>query len=161
MTASNRTKAGSTASTAAEDTSAVDAPVETEARDSGDTSAPAEMDVPAADPEPVAAAPAAVALATPEPEALTEAQAKFREGRVPIVLAHPVSGIESYRRLRLDSDPDRPDEKIGYPVGATVFLTQEDARAVIMSGYAQIDPEDKAAVRAALRPDKYAAANQA
>lgn len=146
MTTSNRTKAGTTASTA-DDTSSVDAPVETEAPISADTSSPASLDAPVD--VPAAEAPAVPAAEEEAPA--TAEQAKFQRGRVPITLAHPISRIENYRRLRLDSDPDRPDPAVGYPVGAVVWLVPEDAHAVIKAGYAQVDPEDKAAVRAAVR----------
>lgn len=156
MTASARSKTGpSSASTTADDDATTAA--ETEASMSADTEATPPHDPPA----PTATA-AVVDAPDPvpsvDPKVETVEQAAFRKGRVPIKLSHPISGIENYRRLRLDSDPDRPEPDLGYPVSATIWVVPDDARAVIMSGYAQVDPEDHAAVRAAVRGEAAPAA---
>lgn len=166
MTTANRSKAGTSSassSTTADETSTTAVPAETEAPMDGDTSAPAPLDTPADSAPIAAAAPTPAAAAAPAPaaapgEALTVEQTEFRKGRVAIKLSHPISGIENYRRLRLDSDPDRPDVDLGYSVGATIWVVPDDARAVIMSGYAQVDPENQAAVRAAVRGETAPAA---
>lgn len=153
MTASNRTKAASAASTPTD--ADPGSQVETEAPMAGDTSSPALLDAPASEPQSAPAAAEEPAAAEAEP-ALTDKQQAFRKGRVPIVLAHPLDGIDNFRRLRLDTDPDQPEN--GYTVGSTVWLVPDDARAVINAGYAQVDPEDKDAVRAAVRGEQAAPA---
>lgn len=66
------------------------------------------------------------------------------KGKVPITLAHPIENEEHMRRLRLDV------KEGGYGVHDVVYLTPDDARALINAGLAQVDPEDPTAVRAAL-----------
>jgi hypothetical protein len=76
--------------------------------------------------------------------AVSAADDPANKNKVPITLAHPITNEEHQRRLRLDVKPG------GYQVHDVIWLTRDDARAVIKSGLAQVDPENKDAVRAAL-----------
>lgn len=77
----------------------------------------------------------------------TRAKSKPDEtaGKVLITLAHPLTA-EQAQRLALPAEPCK--------VGDEVWLWPATARAVIGAGYAQIDPEDKAAVAKALTPEQ-------
>jgi hypothetical protein len=70
-----------------------------------------------------------------------------RKGKVAVKLAHPLDKVEDLRRLRLDDEKEG-----GYRVGDEVWLSPDDARTLITAGYAQTDPENKAAVEAVLAP---------
>jgi hypothetical protein len=72
-------------------------------------------------------------------------QEEDRTGKVPIKLANPIENPEHQRRLRLTEKPG------GYNVHDVVWVTPDDARALITAGLAQVDPEDRTAVLAAIR----------
>lgn len=91
------------------------------------------------------AAPAEVEAPMSEADAPAAVQDEDHTGKVPIKLANPIDQDEHMRRLRL------PVKEGGYNVHEVVWVTPDDARALITAGLAQVDPEDKAAVRAALR----------
>jgi hypothetical protein len=93
------------------------------------TAAPAETEAP------MSAADAPAVSAADDPQ---------NAGKVPIKLANPIDNPEHMRRLRLVV------KEGGYNVHDVVYLTPDDARAVITAGLAQVDPEDKKAVRAAI-----------
>lgn len=103
--------------------------------------APATADAPAVEApapvnvEPTVATPAAVEVAVEEDPNL-----------VPIKLAHPLDKEDDLRRLGLE-----PKEG-GYKPHDEIRVTRDNARILISAGYAQVDPEDKAAVAAALNP---------
>lgn len=108
-----------------------DAPVE------NTTAAPAETEAPA--PGDTAAKPAADDTALS-----TQAQDDDDDGKVAITLSNPIDRPDDIARLRL-----KPQDG-GYPVGSTIRVTPADARAIIGSGYATIDPEDRQAVHDAV-----------
>lgn len=72
-------------------------------------------------------------------------QDEDRTGKVPIKLANPIENPEHQRRLRLK------EKDGGYNVHDVVWVTPDDARALITAGLAQVDPEDRTAVLAAIR----------
>lgn len=122
--------------------------VETPATDAPATDAPA-TDVPATD-APAADAPAPVE--TPAAPPVTDTAAPDPD-KVTITLAHPVDKPEDLRYLGLA--PEREVEgKIvkGYQVHDKVVVNRAAAQSLINAGYAQVDPEDKAAVAAVLNP---------
>lgn len=108
--------------------------------------APEETDAPAVETQTteVAEAPAVEPALAAEAAPVDPAPA-VPAGRVAIKLAHPISNEEHMRRLRLDVKPG------GYKVNDEVYVTRDDARALINAGLAQVDPEDHEAVRAAIR----------
>jgi hypothetical protein len=76
--------------------------------------------------------------------AVDAAPEQDRTGRVKIVLAHPLDRERDITRLRLDQKDG------GYKVGEDVWVLPADAKTLIAAGYAQVDPEDNAAVAAVL-----------
>jgi len=64
------------------------------------------------------------------------------DNKVQISLAHPLND-EDARRLGLPEGQD-------YRPGASVIVTADAAQTLISAGYAQVDPEDHKAVKAAL-----------
>lgn len=94
------------------------------------------------------AAPAAEGLMSEAdaPAQSVDAQAEEdRTGKVPVKLANPIDNPEHMRRLRLDVKDG------GYNVHDVVWVTPDDANALITAGLAQCDPEDKQAVLSVLR----------
>lgn len=108
--------------------------------------APATADAPTAD-APAVDAPAPVnvepTVATP---AAVEVAVEEDPNLVSIKLAHPLDKEDDLRRLGLE-----PKEG-GYKPHDEIRVTRDNARMLISAGYAQVDPEDKAAVAAALNP---------
>lgn len=109
-------------STPATDAPAVETPAPVEKPATGDESAP---------PAVTASAPA-------------EVPAAVDPNKVTIKLAHPLTRIDDLRHLGL------PERDGGYTVNDEVQVTKAGARTLINAGYAQVDPENTAAVEAVL-----------
>jgi hypothetical protein len=80
-------------------------------------------------------------------EATTTAAPEADDNLVTLKLAHPL------RRDKAEEMRAKPLKQV-YSVGDEITVTREWGRGLIDAGYAQVDPTDAAAVRAALRVDE-------
>jgi hypothetical protein len=80
-----------------------------------------------------------------------EQAAEVADGKVTVVLAHPLDDEQTLRRLRID--PAEGPFRVGDPVR----MYPAEAQAVINAGYAQVNPKDQDAVREIIRPTRPAA----
>lgn len=132
MTTSSRKNTTSTA----EGQSAL---VEESPADAPAVETPAPVEKPATGDE---SAPAAVEASAP-----ADAPVEADPDKVTIKLAHPLDKPEDLRYLGL-----QPRES-GYNVHDEIQVSKAGASSLINAGYAQVDPEDKAAVNAVLNPE--------
>lgn len=119
-------------------------PAETDAVDTKADTTAADTQAATDAPSSTLAEPAAAGM-TSEADAPAATAEEDRTGKVPIKLANPIDNPEHQRRLRLTV------KEGGYQVHDVIWVTPDDASALITAGLAQVDPEDKAAVSAALR----------
>jgi hypothetical protein len=143
MTSSTSRNQKSSAAAAADPT-LDEAPDKTVEDSTEAASAPAAADAPAV--KDVAVEPAADSTA-PGVAADPEAPAEERDPRkVKVVLAHPIDKPDDLRRLGL------AEKEGGYKPHDEIWVFRSLAQMLITAGYAQVDPEDKKAVEAALTP---------